>query len=145
MSSSGKCKLNTNSLTGTEIVVVSEKLPCCIWYRYFQIEQGGYANKDVVSDDNKSTMLLMNNGIYSAGKGSKNIHIQYYFITYCIKKKQFKVMYCLRKEMIADFFTKSLHGAQFYKFKNTTLGIKAEDFDHYLKEYHQILKQYALI
>ena len=90
-------------------------------------------------------MLLMNNGIYSAGKGSKHIHVRYYFITDRIKNKEFKIMYCPTEEMIADFFTKPLQGAQFYKFRNAILGIKAEDFAQYEKEYDQILKEYGLI
>ena len=32
ISSAGKTKLNTVSLTETEIVVVGEKLPRCVWY-----------------------------------------------------------------------------------------------------------------
>ena len=33
--SAGKTKLNTVSSTETEVVAVGEKLPRCIWYRYF--------------------------------------------------------------------------------------------------------------
>jgi hypothetical protein len=90
-------------------------------------------------------MLLENNGIYSAGKGSKHIHICYYFITDRIKRKEFKVMYCPTGEMIADFFTKPLQGAQFYKFRDAILGIKAEDEESYKQEYLKILEQYGLL
>jgi hypothetical protein len=131
MSASTECKLNTISSTETEIVSVGEKMPKCVWFRNFRIEQGGNSTEDVMHQDNQSAMLLENNGIYLAGKGSKHIHIRYYFITDRIKRKEFKVMYCPTGEMIIDFFTKPLQGAQFYKFRDTILGIKAENEESY--------------
>jgi hypothetical protein len=145
MSASTKCKLNTTSSTETEIVSVGEKMSKCVWFRNFRIEQGGNSTEDVLHQDNQSAMLLENNGIYSAGKGSKHIHIRYYFITDRIKRKEFKVMYCPTGEMIADFFTKPLQGAQFYKFRDAILGIKAEDEESYKQEYLKILEQYGLL
>jgi hypothetical protein len=106
ISASTKCKLNTTSSTETEIVSVGETMSKFVWFRNFRIEQGGNSTEDVLHQDNQSTMLLENNGIYSAGKGSKHIHIRYYFTTDRIKRKEFKVMYCHTGEMIADFFTK---------------------------------------
>jgi hypothetical protein len=54
-------------------------------------------------------------------------------------------MYCPTGEMIADFFTKPLQGAQFYKFRDAILGIKAEDEESYKQEYLKILEQYGLL
>lgn len=54
-------------------------------------------------------------------------------------------MYCPTEDRIADFFTRPLQGAHFYKFRNAILGINAEDFESYKKEYDQILEQYGLI
>jgi heme oxygenase len=54
-------------------------------------------------------------------------------------------MYCPTVEMIADFFTKPLQGAQFYKFRDAILGIKAEDEESYKQEYLKILEQYSLL
>jgi hypothetical protein len=45
MSGSTKCKLNTTSSTETEIVSVGEKLPKCVWFRHFRIEQGGISTE----------------------------------------------------------------------------------------------------
>jgi hypothetical protein len=145
MSTSTKCKLNTTSSTETEIVSAGEKLPKCVWFRHFRIQQGGIPTEDVLHQDNQSAMLLKNNGIYSAGKGSKHIHIRYYFTTDRIQRKEFKVMYCPTGEKIADFSTKPLQGAQFYKFRNAILGIKAEDEESYKQEYLKILEQYGLL
>mmetsp|Transcript_4825 Transcript_4825/g.10215 ORF Transcript_4825/g.10215 Transcript_4825/m.10215 type:complete len:131 (-) Transcript_4825:525-917(-) len=47
--------------------------------------------------------------------------------------------------MIADFFTKPLQGALFHKFRNTVLGIKERDFEHYELEYLNALKKYNLM
>jgi hypothetical protein len=145
ISASIKCKLNTTSLTETEIVSVGEKMLKFVWFRHFRIEQGGIPTEDVLHQASQSAMVLENNGIYSAGKGSQHIHIRYYFITDRIQRKEFKVMYCPTEEMIADFFTKPLQGAQFYKFRNAVLGIRTEDEDSYKQEYLKILEQYSLL
>jgi len=55
------------------------------------------------------------------------------------------VEYCPTLEMIADFFTKPLQGALFHKFRNTVLGIKERDFEHYELEYLNALKKYNLM
>lgn len=57
-------KLNTISSTESEVVSVGEKLPKCLWYQMFRIAQGGYANEDVLMQDNQSAILLENNGRY---------------------------------------------------------------------------------
>ena len=95
--------------------------------------------------DNQSTMLLENNGRFSAGKGSRHIDIQYFFITDRIDKKHIKVEYCPTLEMIADFFTKPLQGALFHKFWNAVLGIEECDFDKYELEYLNALEKYNLM
>ena len=107
--------------------------------------QSGVANEDILFQDNQSCMLLENNGIYSAGKESKHIHVCYYMITDWIKKKEFKITYCPTGKMIADFFTKLLQGAQFVKFRDAVLGINAKDDDEYLASYQAVLKKFGLV
>ena len=107
--------------------------------------QSGFANEDILFQDNQSSMLLENNSIYSAGKGSKHIHICYYLITDRIKKKKFKIMYCPTGEMIADFFTKPLQGAHFVKFCDAVLSINAKDDDEYIESYRTVLKKFGLV
>ena len=104
ISSANRIKLNTLSLTETNIVAVGEKLTRFIWFQYFWEAQTGYANEDVLYQDNKSGILLESNGIHLAGKGSKYIPIYYYLITDQIKKKEFKIIYCPTGDMIADLF-----------------------------------------
>ena len=129
----------------TEIVVVGEKLPKYIWFWYMREAQSGVANEDILFQDNQSSMLLENNDIYSAGKGSKHIHVRYYMITDRIKKKEFKIMYCLTGKIIADFFTKPLQGAQFVKFCDAVFGINVKDDDEYLASYRAVLKKSGLV
>eukprot|EP00536_Pseudo-nitzschia_multiseries_P013814 jgi/Psemu1/36490/gm1.36490_g len=55
------------------------------------------------------------------------------------------VQYCPTQEMIADFFTKPLQGALFYKFCDAVLGIDAKDFDEYRRKCYETLKKYQLM
>ena len=145
ISSASKAKLNTGSSTETEVVAVGEKICKFVWFRYLREHQTGYANEDILYQDNKSSMLLENNGIFSARKESKHIHIRYYLITDRVKKKEFKIMYCPTEEMIADFFTKPLQGAQFVKFRDAVLGIDAKNDAEYLASYQAVLKKFGLV
>jgi hypothetical protein len=115
-----------------------------MWFRLFRIAQGGYANEDILMQDNQSTILLANNGRYSAKKGSKHIEIRYFFITDRIQKKHIRVQYCPTEEMIADFFTKPLQGALFYKFRDAILGIDAKDFAEYKRKYYATLTRFQV-
>lgn len=47
--------------------------------------------------------------------------------------------------MIADFCTKPLQGALFYKFRDAVLGIDASDYGNYKQKYIETLKRYNLI
>ena len=144
-SQSTKLKLNTISSTETELVTVGEKLPKCIWFRLYRIAQGGYANEDILMQDNQSTILLENNGRFSVGKGSRHINIRYFFITDRIKNNDFKVVYCPTEEMIADYFSKPLQGALFHKFRDLIQGINPTDIDMYKKYYNDVLNKYNLL
>jgi hypothetical protein len=142
--SSTKAKLNTTSSTETEVVAVGERLPKHIWFRYFRLAQGGDNREDVLYQDNQAAMLLQNNGRMSCGKGSKHIHIRYFFITDKINSKEIRVQHCPTKEMIADYFTKPVQGGLFRKFRDMILGIKQSDNQHYKHEYNKAIDQYGL-
>ena len=145
-SSSTRQILNTLSSTKTEIVTtVGKKLPKSIWYQYFWIKQGGSSMEDVIFHDNQNAMLIENHhGRMSCRKGSKNIHIQYFFVTDRIKHKEMRIEYCSTGEMIANFMTKPLQGLIFIKFRNLILGIREEYFKIYQKDFEQILSKYGL-
>jgi hypothetical protein len=141
---SKKLGLVTNSSTETEIVATGERLPKCTWFRYFRIAQGEPIKEDLLMQDNKSTMLLQKNGHFSVGKGSKHIHIRYFFATDKIEKKELRIIYCPTDKMIADYSTKPLQGAKFIEFRDLILGISKADYNEYKKQYIEILKQYDL-
>lgn len=141
---SKKLGLVTNSSTETEIVSTGERLPKCTWFRYFRIAQGEPIKEDMLMQDNMSTMLLQKNGHFSVGKGSKHIHIRYFFATDKIEKKEIRLIYCPTDKMIADYSTKPLQGAKFVEFRDLMLGINACDYEEYKRQYVAILKQYDL-
>ena len=76
-----------------------------------------------VMQDNKSAMLLENNGILSSSKRTKHINVRYYFIKDNIEREEINVIYCPTSEMVGDFFTKPLQGSQFIKFRNAIMGV----------------------
>ena len=85
-------------------------------------EQGYKINKNILYQDNKSTILLENNGKLSLGKRTRAINIRYFFLTDQIKQGNVQVEYCPTKDMIGDYMTKPLQGELFYKFKKAIMG-----------------------
>ena len=141
---SKKLGLVTNSSTETEIVSTGERMPKCTWFRYFRIAQGEPIVEDILMQDNKSTMLLQKNGIFSVGKGSKHIHVRYFFVTDKIEKKELKLIYCPTEKMTADFSTKPVQGSKFVEFRDAMQGIRPEDYPIYKSRYMEVLKAYDL-
>ena len=87
-------------------------------------------------------MLLQNNDQFSVGKGSKHIHIRYFFAIDKIDKRELKLIYCPTGKMIADFSTKPLQGVIFVKFRNKMQGIQVKDVGKYKRQFVEIFKQY---
>ena len=144
ISVSKKLGVLTTSSTETEIVSAGERLPKCTWFRYFRIAQGEEVKEDILLQDNKSAIILQKNYPYSTRKGSKHIHVRYFFVVDKIEKKEIKILYCPTDEMIADYNSKPLQGQLFIHMRNLLLGIKPEDFDEYKRRYRAILEKYEL-
>jgi hypothetical protein len=71
----------------------------------------GYDVKDnVLFKDNKSSILLENNGKASSSKCTKHINIQYFFITERVSKEELSVVWCPMGDMIGYYATKPLQG-----------------------------------
>jgi hypothetical protein len=120
---STKQKLNTRSSTETEIVGAGDFMPAIFWTRYF-MKAHGYGVKDnVLFQDNKSSILLEKNGKALSSKPTKQINIQYFFITHRVKKEEVSVVWCPTGDMIGDFATKPLQEALFHKFIDQTMGV----------------------
>jgi hypothetical protein len=84
--------------------------------------QGYKIDKNILYQDNKSTILLENNGKRSSGKRTRAFNIRYFFLTDQIEKGNLSVEYCPTTEMIGDYMSKPLQGKLFQKFKKAIMG-----------------------
>ncbi len=84
--------------------------------------QGYDIDKNILFQDNKSTILLEENGKKSSSKRTRALNIRYFFLTDQIAKGNLIVEYCPTMEMIADYFSKPLQGKLFQKFWRSIMG-----------------------
>jgi len=68
-------------------------------------------------------ILLAENGRASSSKRTRNLNVQYYFVTDQIEKGYVKVAFCPTADMLADFFTKPLQGALFAHIRDRILNL----------------------
>ena len=99
---STKQKLNTRSLTESELVGVDDLLPQILRACLFLKAKGFKVVDNIIHQDNKSTILLECNGRGSSSKRMKHIKIRYYVITVKISKGDVSVEWCHTPQMIAD-------------------------------------------
>ena len=124
ISTSIKQKMNTKSLTETELIAADDLMPHILWMNYFLNWQGYNAKETILYKDNKSEILLDKNGKKSSSKRTKHIAIRYYFITARVKADEFNIKYCSTGDMVADYFTKPLQGKKFYQFRKEIMNLK---------------------
>ena len=93
-SSAKKQRLNTLSSTESELVGVSDAMPQVLWTRYFLMAQGIQIQKNIVYQDNKSTILLAKNGMASSSKRTRHINLRFFFIKDRIDSNETSVEYC---------------------------------------------------
>jgi hypothetical protein len=105
---STKQKLNMQSSTKSKVVVVNNMMPIVLWTCYFLMAQGYGVTKNLLLQDNRSSMLLERNGKASSRKWTQHINIWYFFITDRVNMKEVQIKWCPTKEMVADFMTKPL-------------------------------------
>ena len=114
-SGSTRQKLNTRSLTMSELVAVDDFLSKILWVRNFLAEQGVDLTTNVYQD-NKSTILMCNKGREVLSKRTRAMDVRYFAIRDNIQKGFLKVMHVGTSEMLGDFFTKPLQGSKFLEF-----------------------------
>ena len=122
ISTSRKQRLNTRSSTEAELVGVDDMSTMIFWTKLFMEEQGYEVKKNILHQDNKSTILLEKNGKKSSGHRTRAINIRYFFMTDQIERGNLEVEYCPTREMIGDYMTKPLQGSLFRNFKKMIMG-----------------------
>ena len=80
MSGSWRQKLNTGSSTKAELVGIDDALKYNMWGLYFTQAQGFEVKKNILMQDNKSTILMVINGRFSCTKHTKHIKNRYFMI-----------------------------------------------------------------
>jgi len=101
-------------------------MPLILWTRQFLEAQGYPVSDNVVYQDNKSAMLLENNGKISSGKKTRHLNIRYYFVTDRINNNELRIEYCPTEDMVADFFTKPLQGSLFRKLRAIIMNMEED-------------------
>ena len=119
---SQKQKLNTRSSTEAELVGADDVSGPILWTKHFMEAQGYEIKKNILYQDNKSTILLLENGKKSSSKRTRAINIRYFFLTDQIEKGNLSVEHCPTTEMTGDFFTKPLQGRLFEKHRKQIMG-----------------------
>jgi hypothetical protein len=120
-----KQKLNTRSSTESELVGVDDMMPIVVWSWYFLMAQGYGITRNLLLQDNRSSMLFKRNGKASSGKRTWHINIRYFFITDSINMKEIEIEWCPTKEMVADFMTKPLQGSHFRRLHDLIMGMSS--------------------
>ena len=123
ISTSIKQKMNTKSLTETEIIVANDLMPHILWTNYSLNCQGYNAKETIIYQYNKSAILLEKKSKKSISKRKKQIAIQYYFITDRVKADELNIEYCPTGDMVADYFTKPLQSNKFYQFRKEMMNL----------------------
>mmetsp|Transcript_11438 Transcript_11438/g.14335 ORF Transcript_11438/g.14335 Transcript_11438/m.14335 type:complete len:209 (+) Transcript_11438:991-1617(+) len=121
---SGKQKLNTKSSTESELVGTSEYVPYNIHAVMFLAVQGYLMRKNVLYQDNQSSIRMEKNGRNSCTGNSRHINIRYFFVKDRVDKGELIIEYCPTEKMLADFFTKPLQGRQFKLMRDIIMGHK---------------------
>ena len=89
----------------------------------FLEEQGYQIKKNILYQDNKSTMLLLKNGKRSSGKRTRALNIRYFFLTDQVEKGNLEILYCPTGEMVGDYVTKPKQGKDFKRFQRAIMGV----------------------
>ena len=119
---SRKQKLNTRSSTESELVGADDASQAILWTKLFMDEQGYEIEKNILFQDNKSTILLETNGKKSSSKRTRALNIRYFFLTDQVAKGNLRIEYCPTTEMVGDFMTKPLQGKLFEKHRHSIMG-----------------------
>ena len=138
---SNKQKINTKSSTEAELIGVDDSSPVDMWCsKCFLEQQGCHANpneesnqsrkdpkftghKNILCQDNTSSIRLETNGEASSTKRTRHINIRCFMMTDAVKKGDISaVIHCPTEDMLADLMTELSQGALFGKLRNAVMG-----------------------
>ena len=120
---SRKQRLNTKSSTTSELVGADDVSTMMLWTKLFLEEQGYVVEKNILYQDNKSTIPLENNGRKSIGKQSRALNVRYLFLTDQVNQGNLSIEYCPSGKMIGDYMSKPLQGAKFKEHRKDIMGL----------------------
>ena len=106
---------------------------------YFLEAQGYVVDDTIIYQDNKSAMLLEQNGRASSTQRTRHLNIRYFFVSDRIKKNEVHVQYCPSHNMLADYFTKPLQGATFRKFRDAIMNCNFARSDGHPSDHRSVL------
>lgn len=112
-------KLNTRSSTKAELVGLDDVSIMILWTKLFMEGQGYKIKNNILYQDNKRTLLLLNNGKH---KGTRAFNIQYFFLTDQIEMNHLVAEYYPTTKMVADFMFKLLKEKSFQEFRKESKG-----------------------
>ena len=116
-------KLVARSSTESELIGVHDVMPQIIWTSYFLQAQGQKVSDNLLYQDNMSAMLMEKNGRQSSTKRTRHIDIRYFFVKDRVESGDLRIEHCPTLDMLADYFTKPLQGALFYKLRDRIMNI----------------------
>jgi hypothetical protein len=106
----------------TELVGVDDVSVMILCTKLILKPQGYKIEKNILYQDNKSAILLEENGKKSSGKRTPALNIPYFFLTDQVQKGNVMIIYCRTDGMVGDFHTKPLQGKKFCMFNYAILG-----------------------
>ena len=119
---SAKQKLNARSSTDAELIGADDVMSPLLWTKLFLEAQGIDIQENLLYQDNKSTIVLAENGRASSGKRTRALNIRFFFIHDQINQGNLRVVYCPTEDMHADYLTKPLQGKLFWQHRAFIMG-----------------------
>ena len=126
VSKSTKQRINTKSSTESELVSLDDALPLILWCLYFIEAQGYLVDKNIVYQDNMSTIRLAVNGSLSSSSLTKHIKARYYFIKYKVDKGKVTIEHCPTGQMWNDVLNKPKQNLSFRKDRSKLMNVPVE-------------------
>ena len=136
ISGSSTQKINTRSLTESELVGVDNVIGFVEWASLYSKEQvkeypvkhplKDMGKKTVLLQDNTSTIKMLKGGKRVCGQRTRKIHIRCFYAHERVAEETIVVTYCPMKEMVSNYLSKPLRGSLFRVHRNTLMDITPE-------------------